>query len=58
MDRTNMFDEYVKENEANRQDLMDSEYYLSALETRITGSKSISEVKEEVNTFLSKNDVH
>lgn len=57
MDRTNMFDEYVKENEANRQELMDSEYYLSALETRITGSKSISEVKEEVNTFLSKNDV-
>lgn len=57
MDRTNMFDEYVKENDANRQELMDSEYYLSALETRINGSQSISEVKEEVNTFLLKNDV-
>lgn len=57
MDRTNMFDEYVKENEDNRKALTDSEYYLDALDARITGSKSIAEVKEEVNQFLTKNEV-
>ena len=57
MNRTNMFDEYVKENEDNRKALTDSEYYLDALEARITGSKSITEVKQEVNQFLIKNNV-
>ena len=31
MDRTNVFDEYVKENEINREKLSDSEYYKETL---------------------------
>ncbi len=52
MDRTNVFDEYVKENEINREKLSDSEYYFDALQDRINGSKTIDEVKNEVYQFL------
>lgn len=57
MDRSSMLNSYVSDNEANAKSLDAATDDLNALEFRIKGSKSVSEIKREVEIFLEKNEV-
>lgn len=57
MDRSYMLNSYVRDNEDNLEEKENAEDYLEKLKFRINGSKSIEEIKREVEIFLEKNDV-
>ncbi len=57
MDKAYLLNDYVKEQEQYAKESSDADYYLEQLNFRIHGSKSIEELKKEVNLFLEKNQV-
>lgn len=57
MDRSSMLNSYVADNEFNQKSLDAANNDLSALEFRIRGSKTVAEIKNEVDIFLERNNV-
>lgn len=58
MERSNMLNEYVKENEENKESFSEASHYLEGLKLRIKDSKTLTELMIEVSNFLDKFDVN
>ena len=57
MDRSELFDEYLKDSEKDKTLFDNYQDYYSALIFRIHDSKSMVELKKELNTFFMQNNV-
>lgn len=57
MDRAYMLDSYIKDQDENLKDMEEANSNLNKLEFRINGSKTVDEIKKQVDIYLEKNDV-
>lgn len=57
MEKAYLLNDYVDEKERDNNQLLQAENYLQSYLFRVNGTKTVDELKEEVYTFLEKNDV-
>ena len=57
MDRSYILDSYIKENEENREETLKATDLLDNFKFRIKGSKTIEEVKKELDIYYQQNNL-